>query len=103
MTADTWKLQDAKAQFSEVVRRARAGEPQQVTVHGKKAVAIVDLDRFEVRPKAPKETTMAGFIERSKKYRGVLDGIDFERRAEMTFRDKRREIFDDELFDEHKT
>ena len=38
MAANTWKLQDAKAQFSEVVRRARAGEPQEVTVHGEEAV-----------------------------------------------------------------
>ena len=71
MATNTWKLQDAKAQFSEVVRRARAGEPQEVTVHGKKAVAIVDLDRFEVRPRPidDSEETLAGFVERSKKYR----------------------------------
>ena len=46
MTANTWKLQDAKARFSEVVRKAREGEPQEVTVHGNRAVAIVDLDRY---------------------------------------------------------
>jgi antitoxin Phd len=95
----TWKLQDAKARFSELVRRARAGEPQQVTVHGKQAVVIVDPERFEIRPRAAGERTMAGFIERSKKYRGVAEGIDFEPKLGMTFRDKRREIFDEELFD----
>ena len=42
-----WKLQDAKARFSELVRKARAGEPQHVTVHGKDAVIIVDAERFE--------------------------------------------------------
>src|SRR5438270_433152 len=46
MTANTWKLQDAKAQFSEVVRRAKNGAPQEVTVHGKKAVEVVDLERW---------------------------------------------------------
>ena len=51
MSADSWKLQDAKARFSEVVRQARAGEPQQVTVHGKPAVVVVDPERFEVKPK----------------------------------------------------
>ena len=71
MSDNTWKLQDAKARFSEVVRRARAGAPQQVTVHGKKAVAIVDIDRFEVRPRKSKDLTMADFVERSKKYRGA--------------------------------
>jgi prevent-host-death family protein len=39
--AGTWKLHDAKARFSEVVRRARADGPQRVTIHGKDAVVIV--------------------------------------------------------------
>jgi prevent-host-death family protein len=101
MSANTWKLQDAKARFSEVVRRARAGDPQQVTVHGKEAVVVVDRERFDVTPKPPAEPTMAGFIERSKKYRGTALKID--RKLGMTFRDKRREIFPDEVFDEDKT
>lgn len=83
MSANTWKLQDAKARFSEVVRKAREGEPQEVTVHGKRAVAVVDLDRFEVRPKASEEKTLAGFMERSRKYRGLADGVDFEQRFPM--------------------
>jgi hypothetical protein len=53
-----------------VVRRARAGNPQHVTLHGKDAVMVVDPTRFDVTPKPPQEETMAGFIERSKKYRG---------------------------------
>jgi prevent-host-death family protein len=36
-----WKLQDAKARFSEVVRRAQSEGPQRVTVHGKDAVVVV--------------------------------------------------------------
>jgi prevent-host-death family protein len=92
MTADTWKLQDAKAQFSEVVRRARAGEPQEVTVHGKKAVAVVDLDRFEVRRKQEPPKTMQGFFEASEKYRLDID-FDFDRPLYMTF--PRPDIFDE--------
>src|SRR5437870_9359183 len=42
----TWKLQDAKAHFSEVVRRAQAGSPQRVTVHGKGAVVVVSSDEY---------------------------------------------------------
>ena len=83
MSANTWKLQDAKARFSEVVRKAREGEPQQVTVHGQEAVVVVDPKRFDVRPKAQEDLTMAGFIERSKKYRGLAEGIDFEQRFPM--------------------
>jgi prevent-host-death family protein len=43
----TWKLQDAKARFSEVVRRARTDGPQHVTVHGKDAVVIVAAEDHE--------------------------------------------------------
>ncbi len=94
--ANEWKLQDAKARFSEVVRRARAGKPQHVTVHGKEAVVVVDPQRFEIRPKPPQEPTLAGFVERSKKYRGAAEGIEFDRKSSgMRFRDKHREIFDD--------
>jgi antitoxin Phd len=82
---NTWKLQDAKARFSELVRQARVGEPQQVTVHGKEAVVIVDPARFEVRPKSKPVLTMKDFIEASKKYRGAAVGIDFEPRTEMYF------------------
>jgi len=35
-----WSVQEAKAKFSEVVRRAQSEGPQLVTVHGKPAVTI---------------------------------------------------------------
>ncbi|HEY2184251.1 MAG TPA: type II toxin-antitoxin system Phd/YefM family antitoxin [Xanthobacteraceae bacterium] len=69
--SDTWKLQDAKARFSELVRRARAGRPQQVTVHGREAVVVVDPERFEIRARPPQESALGDFVERSKKYRGT--------------------------------
>ena len=97
-----WKLQDAKARFSELVRQARAGEPQTVTVHGKDAVVVVDPTRFDVIPKRQERRTTRDFIEASKKYRGLLEGIDLERRGLPT-RDKRREIFDGDFEDEERT
>ena len=42
-----WRLQDAKAQFSELVRRAREKGPRRVTVHGKDAVVAVDADEWD--------------------------------------------------------
>jgi prevent-host-death family protein len=42
----TWRLQDAKAQFSEVVERAANGEPQIVTKHGQNAVAIISYEEY---------------------------------------------------------
>ncbi len=93
MTANRWKLQDAKARFSEVVRRARAGDPQQVTVHGKDAVVVVDPERFEIRAKVLEEPTLAGFVERSKKYRGAPLKI---RRFKMSFPSKYESPFDED-------
>jgi antitoxin Phd len=43
---DTWKLQDAKARFSEVVERALASGPQVVTRHGANAVVVISYDEF---------------------------------------------------------
>ena len=40
-----WSLQEAKAKFSEVVRRAQSEGPQVVTVHGKEAVTIAKVDK----------------------------------------------------------
>lgn len=42
-----WALQDAKARFSEVVRRARSEGPQTVTVQGQPAVVVMDAARYE--------------------------------------------------------
>jgi prevent-host-death family protein len=41
-----WLLQDAKAQFSELVRRVRTEGPQLVTVHGREAVVVVSAEEF---------------------------------------------------------
>jgi antitoxin Phd len=43
---DAWKLQDAKARFSEVVDRALRDGPQLVTRHGENAVVIVAYREF---------------------------------------------------------
>ncbi len=41
-----WRLQDAKARFSEVVRMAHSHGPQHVTLHGRDAVVVVDAEEF---------------------------------------------------------
>jgi prevent-host-death family protein len=41
-----WRLQDAKARFSELVRLAHSDGPQLVTLHGRDAVVVVDADEF---------------------------------------------------------
>jgi len=41
-----WLLQDAKARFSELVRRVHSEGPQRVTVHGRDEVVIISADEF---------------------------------------------------------
>ena len=43
----SWKLQDAKDRFSEVVSRAMKGEPQRVTRRGQDAVVVVSAKAFD--------------------------------------------------------
>lgn len=43
---DRWVLQEAKARFSELVRRARGEGPQHVTVHGRDAVVVISTEEF---------------------------------------------------------
>jgi prevent-host-death family protein len=41
-----WRLQDAKARFSDLVRRARSEGPQRVSVHGRDEVVILAAEDF---------------------------------------------------------
>jgi antitoxin Phd len=45
-TAGRWPLQDAKARFSELVRKAQDDGPQHVTVHGRSAVVVLSEDDY---------------------------------------------------------
>jgi prevent-host-death family protein len=42
-----WRLQDAKARLSEVVRQAQQRGPQRVTLHGRDAVVVIRADDFD--------------------------------------------------------
>ena len=60
----TWRLEEAKARFSEVVRRAHDQGPQYVTVRGKQAVAIIDAAELErLLPPGPKALPLVQFLE----------------------------------------
>ncbi len=49
-----WPLQDAKARFSEVVRRANADGPQVVTYRGVDRAVVVSAQEYRrLRPKRP--------------------------------------------------
>lgn len=58
-----WRLQDAKARFSELVRRAHDEGPQAVTVRGRRAVVVMDAEEFERMAKPKPELPLVEFLE----------------------------------------
>lgn len=74
----SWKLEDAKARFSELVRRAHDEGPQAVTVRGRRAVVVIDADDYE-RLAAPKpKLPLVAFLE------GLhLEGLDLTRERDV--------------------
>lgn len=44
--AGYWLLQDAKARFSELVRKVHSEGPQHVTVHGRDEVVVIAAEEF---------------------------------------------------------
>ena len=76
----SWQLQTAKAQFSELFRRARAEGPQYVTKAGKEAVVVLPAEQYEdltSRRRQPK--SLVEFFRSSPL---VGAGLDFEREAD---------------------
>lgn len=56
LPAPVWKLGEAKARLSEVVRLAAGGQPQRVTVNGRESVVVVathEFDRLQAPTAAP--------------------------------------------------
>lgn len=41
-----WQLQEAKGNFSQLVKRAAGGDAQVVTVHGKPAAVVVSAEAY---------------------------------------------------------
>ncbi len=43
----TWQMQEAKARLSEVVKRAEAVGPQDITLHGRSVAVVVSRAAFD--------------------------------------------------------
>jgi len=59
----SWRLEQAKARFSELVRVAREAGPQRVTVHGRDALVVLsaeDYARLSPSAAAPSLATLFG-------------------------------------------
>ncbi len=70
----SWKLQDAKAKFSQVVENALKTGPQYVTRRGQEAVVILSVKEFQkITTKKP---TLKEFLLNCPK---MDDGFEFER------------------------
>jgi antitoxin Phd len=72
---ERWKLEDAKAKFSEVVRLAATKGPQLVTIRGKEAAVILAPEEYErLLPKPKGHQPLVRFLQ------GLgLDQIEIER------------------------
>jgi antitoxin Phd len=62
MNGSTWRLQDAKNQFSKVVEAALHGEPQHVTRRGRAAVVVLAAELYERFEKSQAIAT-PGFVD----------------------------------------
>jgi prevent-host-death family protein len=73
-----WKLEDAKARFSEVVRRAEQDGPQTVTVRGREAVVVVSAGQFAKLQPSAKREPLVDFLK------GLdLEGLDLTREPDF--------------------
>jgi prevent-host-death family protein len=78
LKTSAWKLEDAKARFSEVVRRAQAEGPQRVTVRGRPAVVIVDAEDYDRIAATKPSQPLVAFLESLE-----LDGLDLTRERDL--------------------
>ena len=68
-----WKLQDAKAHFSQAVREAQQRGPQRVTVHGKDAVVVLSAEDYARLASGAAQPSLHALLSRS-----PLRDLDFE-------------------------
>jgi prevent-host-death family protein len=74
-----WKLEDAKARFSELVRRARAEGPQRVTVRGQDAVVVIAAEEFDrMLGNVAEPVPFVAFMESL-----AVDGLDLTREPDL--------------------
>lgn len=60
--SSSWRLEEAKARFSEVVRRAREAGPQHVTVRGRDAVVVLSAETYARLAPAASATSLAALF-----------------------------------------
>lgn len=74
----TWQLQDAKAHFSEVIRRASKRGPQNITVRGKPTAVVISMSDYKRMV-----TRKPSFVEFMRK--SPLVGLDLDFSRDQSF------------------
>ncbi len=73
----SWQLQEAKAKLSELVQRCVAEGPQEITVHGRRRVVVVDAEAYEqfaaTLPEVKRSKTFVGLLQEAQLEDGELD------------------------------
>ncbi|MEM9777579.1 MAG: type II toxin-antitoxin system Phd/YefM family antitoxin [Chloroflexota bacterium] len=77
LTKSTWKLQDAKASLSQLIRDALDHGPQIITRRGKKTVVVISMEEYEKLLPQEKKPTLAEFLLNAPKV--ADDDFEFER------------------------
>lgn len=67
----TWQLQEAKARFSEVIKKAAKEGPQAITVHGESTAVV--LSRAEYERLKQQKVSLVEFMRKS-----PLHGVDLK-------------------------
>jgi prevent-host-death family protein len=73
-----WKLEDAKARFSELVRRASSEGPQTVTVRGRETVVVVSAEQYGKLRRPKDRLPLVDFLQSLD-----LAGLDFDREPDF--------------------
>ena len=77
----TWQMQEAKARFSELVKRAELDGPQDITLHGRSVAVVLSRTAFERL--SGQTVSLVDFMQASP-LAGLDDELVFERDASLT-------------------
>ena len=76
----TWQMQEAKAQISELVKRAQQLGPQEITLHGRSVAVVLSRETFDRLAGA--NQSLVEFMRQSPLY--GLDELTFDRDTSPT-------------------
>lgn len=76
----TWQIQEAKAQFSELVKQAQSQGPQEITLHGRPTAVVVSREMYDRLART--DVSLVTFMRNSPLH--GLDDLEFERDASLT-------------------